>query len=206
MLKIILADKNGAWTWSLRGLIWEFICAFRENNNHSKLKAPACTTTFPIGLLLYWKTGGCKLSPQLALSSGNRKSRGPLCKDHRDGSVQDLLQQQPFSWWFSTAAYHTTDAATSPPIRLTEGVLFFFKSQEEAKIRKAALLWLCLSQPTITHSVERHITGLSHRSGSQSQWLLRGISHETIRKTTVRDANFIFIHLISFTQVIFILF
>lgn len=83
---------------------------------------------------------------------------------------------------------------------------FFFKSQEEAKIRKAALLWLCLSQPTITHSVERHITGLSHRSGSQSQWLLRGISHETIRKTTVRDANFIFIHLISFTQVIFILF
>lgn len=46
MLKIVLADKNGAWTWSLRGLIWEFICAFRENNNHSK-PAPACTTTFP---------------------------------------------------------------------------------------------------------------------------------------------------------------
>lgn len=46
MLKIVLSDKNGAWTWSLRGLIWEFICAFRENNNHSK-PAPACTTTFP---------------------------------------------------------------------------------------------------------------------------------------------------------------
>lgn len=205
MLKIVLADKNGAWTWSLRGLIWEFICAFRENNNHSK-PAPACTTTFPCCC-----TGGqggvswAPSSPWVVETEKKKKRRGPLCKDHRDGSVQDLLQQQPFSWWFFTAAYRTTNAATSPPIRLTEGVLFF-KSQEEAKIRKAALLWLCLSQPTITHSVERHITGLSHRSGSQSQWLLRGISHETIRKTTVRDANFIFIHLISFTQVIFILF
>lgn len=133
------------------------------------LKASS-STHHHLPLLLYWRAGGCKLSPQLALSSGNRrkKSRGLLCKDHRDGSVQDLLQQQPFSWWFFTAAYRTTNAATSPPIRLTEGVLFF-KSQEEAKIRKAALLWLCLSQPTITHSVERHITGLSHRSGSQSQ-------------------------------------
>lgn len=46
MLKIVLADKNWAWTWRLRGLIWEFICAFREKNNHSK-PAPACTTTFP---------------------------------------------------------------------------------------------------------------------------------------------------------------
>lgn len=26
-------------------------------------------------LLLYWRAGGCKLSPQLALSSGNRKKR-----------------------------------------------------------------------------------------------------------------------------------
>lgn len=84
--------------------------------------------------------GGCKLSPQLALSSGNRKSRGPLCKDHRDGSVQDLLQQQPFSWWFSTAAYHTTDAATSPPIRLTEGVLFFLKKPGGSKDKKGSSL------------------------------------------------------------------
>lgn len=26
-------------------------------------------------LLLYWRAGGCKLSPQLALSSGNRKKK-----------------------------------------------------------------------------------------------------------------------------------